>query len=273
MDAKEIKQLCYIRSRGRPGDCWHRKSQGERQVSPFIRTKAAEVGRARPNGNVAAGWFTRKGTRTVAFLGLFWLSATAAAPTTVPNPDARLLGMKRSAVESKLGRAVLVDVNVEPAVAFYCVTGTYEPVIYDHDGHWFRGKRTPLGDNSAGPCGKHAENLVVMYDTEDRAIAAGYLTVHANTYDRGWSDSLDRLILGRREGELYRGATPVELPGVTAENGPHAIRLATGETSVVFETAGDVATMGRMAIVLFADQHDVTNGWLKLLNDPTLWGR
>jgi hypothetical protein len=243
-------------------------------VSPFIRRRTAEVGQARPNGNVVAEWFTRKGIWTVALLGLlFCLSATAAALMTVRNRDTGLLGMKRSAVESKLGRAVLVDVNVNPAGAFYCVTGTYEPMIYDHDGHWLRGKRRPLGDNSAGPCGKHAENLVVMYDAEDRVIAAGYLTVHANTYDRGWSDSLDRLILGRREGAPYRGATPVALPGVTGENGPHAMRLATGETSVVFETAGDVATMGRMAIVVFADLHDVRNGWLKLLSDPAIWSR
>lgn len=247
--------------------------KGERQVSPLIGTRAAEVGQTRRNGNGAAGWFRRRGTWTVALLGLFCLSATAAAPTTVPNPGAGLLGIKRSAVERKLGRTVLVDANVEPAVAFYCVTGTYEPVIYDHDGHWLRGKRTPLGDNSAGPCGKHAENLVVMYDAEDHVMAAGYLTVHANTYDRGWSTALDRLILGRREGDLYRGATAVELPGVTAENGPHAMRLATGETYVVFETAGDFATMRRMAIVLFADQHDVTNAWLKLLRDPAIWGR
>jgi hypothetical protein len=51
------------------------------------------------------------------------------------------------------------------------------------------------------------------------------------------------------------------------------MRLATGETSVVFEMAGDVATMGRMAIVLFAHQHDVTNAWLKLLRDLAIWGR
>jgi hypothetical protein len=87
-------------------------------------------------------------------------------------------------------------------------------------------------------------------------MAAGYLTVHANPYARGWTTFLDRLILGRREGE-----------------GLHAMRLTTGETSVVFETVGDVATTGRMAIVLFAHPHDVKPVWLRLLSDQVLWGR
>ena len=209
-------------------------------------------------------------TWTVTLLGVFRLSATATVLMTLLNRDAGLLGMDRSAVEAKLGRAVLVDVNIEPAVTFYCVTDTYEPVTYDHDGHWLHGERTALGGNSIGPCGEHAESLAVMYDAKDRVIAAGYLTVHAHTHDRGWSDFLDRLILGRREGELFRGAAAVDIPGVTVEEGPHAMRLTTGETSVVFETAGDFATMGRMAIVLFADQHDVKNDWLKLLTDQAI---
>jgi len=110
----------------------------------------------------------------------------------------------------------------------------------------------------------------VMYDAKDRVMAAGYLTNHGNTYDRGWSDFLDRLILGRPEGELFGGATDVDIPGVTVEDGPHAMRLTTGETHVVFET---VAGGARMANILFAAPHDVKNDWLGLLSDQVIWGR
>jgi hypothetical protein len=198
-------------------------------------------------------------------LGVLCLFATVIAMTKVLKKDTGLLGINRSAVETKLGRAAMVDVNIKPAVAFYCVTGTYQPIVYDHDGHWFHGPQRALGGYSAGPCGDHAENLAVMYDANDRVIAAGYLTVHAHTYDRGWGDFLDRLILGRGVVESYKGATNVDIPGITVKDGPYAQQLTTGETSVVFDSGG------RMALVLFADKNDATNEWFKLINDDGLW--
>jgi hypothetical protein len=218
-------------------------------------------------------FFTKRRIRIVMLLGIVCIAASAGVPRSVLSRDARLLGMTRSGVERTLGRAVQVDVTIEPPVTFYCVTGTYEPVIYDHDGHWVRGAPTSLGGNSAGPCGSQAETLVVRYDASERVMAAGYLTVHGNTYDRGWSDSLDRLILGQRDRELFSGATAVHIPGVTVQNGPHAMRLPTGAVSVVFEAAGDPVTMGRLAIILFVDQRDVKADWLRLLEDQAIWGR
>ncbi|WP_243374607.1 hypothetical protein [Geotalea sp. SG265] len=198
------------------------------------------------------------------------------------DASAGVLGLKRAAIEAKLGKPKSTVKSLKPTVYLYCVNGSYKPYIYDHEGHYVEEAPQPLQGNTVGTC-SDSETILVMYDKTGHAVGSGYLTVHGNTYDQGWINYLDTLILGTDNKKAAMGAKEVTIPGVTQDptkinltegpyNGSRAIVLTSGIKHVIFEMVGDVDTPGRMGMVWFLPKAMIRSDWLKLLKDERLWG-
>lgn len=206
--------------------------------------------------------------------------------TAAPTPDKKepgILGLKKEILEAKFGQAKLTLNNQERQIGIFCVKGRYVPYVYDHEGNWETGKRERLGSQTIGPCSPNAASLLVMFDENNHVAASGYLTIHGNTYDRGWQIFLDNIIVGSKKSGTIRNAADVNIQNVTTSepevakstgpiDGTHAIQLPTGEKHVIFERVGDEDVMGRMALIWFKPESVVNRDWMELLKDKRIWG-